>query len=72
MNAVVPSSFHLHRHMDEAKTAANIALAAQHEVGRKVGRREALAYMGAFGMCCFVGGAAFAAGIAALVSAVLP
>ncbi len=71
MNAM-SSSFPLFRHMDEAKTAANKALAAQHEIGRQEGRREAFAWTAFFCMCAFVGGAAFAAGFAALVSAVLP
>lgn len=71
MNAVVPSIFPVVRRMDETQNAANIALAAQYKVGYRAGWREAWLCIGVVGMCCFVGGAVFAAGVTALVSAVL-
>lgn len=66
MNAV-PSTFHIHRHMDEAIVATNKALVAQHEIGRQEGAREAWMQMGFFCFCSFAGGVAFACGITALV-----
>lgn len=74
MNALraVPTTFPIVRNIDDAKAKTNAALAAQYKVGWRAGWNAAWLWIGAACMCSFVGGAVFAAGITALVSAVLP
>lgn len=65
--SAIPSSFPVHRSLDELQTATSKALAQQYTVGYRRGKFEAWLCMGALGMCCFLAGAVFVVAFSKLV-----